>query len=186
MENKKKRLTGLPPKQGLYDPAFEHDACGVGFIVDIHGRKSHAIVKDALTILLNLDHRGAVGAEHNTGDGAGILTQMPDKFLRRVCAEQGIHLPELGKYGAGVVFSSPEEAEAKAQAALEERRRVEAENRRKQEQYDEQVKAAQKRVRDLNNRFADWYYVVSDKEYDKIHLDRAGMIQKKSADEKKD
>ena len=114
MENKKKRLTGLPPKQGLYDPAFEHDACGVGFIVDIHGRKSHAIVKDALTILLNLDHRGAVGAEHNTGDGAGILTQMPDKFLRRVCAEQGIHLPELGKYGAGVVFSSPEEAEAKA------------------------------------------------------------------------
>jgi outer membrane protein assembly factor BamD (BamD/ComL family) len=114
MENKKKRLTGLPPKQGLYDPAFEHDACGVGFIVDIHGRKSHAIVKDALTILLNLDHRGAVGSEHNTGDGAGILTQMPDKFLRRVCAEQGIHLPELGKYGAGVVFSSPEEAEAKA------------------------------------------------------------------------
>ncbi|MEN9470419.1 MAG: hypothetical protein RL630_2152, partial [Verrucomicrobiota bacterium] len=113
MENKKTRLTGLPPKQGLYDPAFEHDACGVGFIVDIHGRKSHAIVKDALTILLNLDHRGAVGSEHNTGDGAGILTQMPDKFLRRVCAEQGIQLPELGKYGAGVVFSSPEEAEAK-------------------------------------------------------------------------
>ena len=114
MENKKKRLTGPPPKQGLYDPAFEHDACGVGFIVDIHGRKSHAIVKDALTILLNLDHRGAVGSEHNTGDGAGILTQMPDKFLRRVCAEQGITLPELGKYGAGVVFTSPEEAEAKA------------------------------------------------------------------------
>jgi glutamate synthase (ferredoxin) len=114
MENKKTRLTGLPPKQGLYDPAFEHDACGVGFIVDIHGRKSHAIVRDALTILLNLDHRGAVGAEHNTGDGAGILTQMPDKFLRRACAEQGITLPEFGKYGAGVVFASPEESEAKA------------------------------------------------------------------------
>ena len=79
-----------------------------------------------------------------------------------------------------------EEAEAKAQAALEERRRVEAENRRRQEQYDERVKAAQKRVRDLNNRFADWYYVVSDKEYDKIHLGRDAMIQKKAADEKKD
>ena len=103
MEQKKTRLTGPPPKQGLYDPAFEHDACGVGFIVDIHGRKSHAIVKDALTILLNLDHRGAVGSEHNTGDGAGILTHMPDKFLRRVCAEQGIHLPELGKYATEVL-----------------------------------------------------------------------------------
>jgi len=114
MEHKKTRLTGPPPKQGLYDPAFEHDACGVGFIVDIHGRKSHRIVRDALTILLNLDHRGAVGAEHNTGDGAGILTQMPDKFLRRVCAEQGIQLPEFGKYGAGAVFISPEEDEAKA------------------------------------------------------------------------
>jgi hypothetical protein len=90
------------------------------------------------------------------------------------------------KDGAADELKKAEEAEAKAQAALEERRRVEAENRRKQEQYDEQVKAAQKRVRDLNNRFADWYYVVSDKEYDKIHLDRAGMIQKKSADEKKD
>ena len=114
MEHKKTRLTGPPPKQGLYDPAFEHDACGVGFIVDIHGRKSHQIVSDALTILLNLDHRGAVGSEHNTGDGAGILTQMPDIFLRRVCAEQGIALPELGHYGAGVVFTSPEESEAKA------------------------------------------------------------------------
>jgi hypothetical protein len=90
------------------------------------------------------------------------------------------------KDGAADELKKAEEAEAKAQAALEERRRVEAENRRKQEQYDEQVKAAQKRVRDLNNRFADWYYVVSDKEYDKIHLDRDEMIQKKDADEKKD
>ena len=90
------------------------------------------------------------------------------------------------KDGAADELKKAEEAEAKAQAALEERRRVEAENRRKQEQYDEQVKAAQKRVRDLNNRFADWYYVVSDKEYDKIHLDRDEMIQKKHADEKKD
>jgi hypothetical protein len=90
------------------------------------------------------------------------------------------------KDGAADELKKAEEAEAKAQAALEERRRVEAENRRKQEQFDEQVKAAQKRVRDLNNRFADWYYVVSDKEYDKIHLGRDEMIQKKAADEKKD
>jgi glutamate synthase (ferredoxin) len=71
---------GLPPKQGLYDPQFEHDACGVGFIVDMKGRKSHDIVQQGLTILLNLDHRGAVGAEVNTGDGAGILMQMPTNF----------------------------------------------------------------------------------------------------------
>jgi hypothetical protein len=90
------------------------------------------------------------------------------------------------KDAAADELKKAEEAEAKAQAALEERRRVEAENRRRQEQYDERVKAAQKRVRDLNNRFADWYYVVSDKEYDKIHLGRDGMIQKKAADEKKD
>lgn len=89
--------------------------------------------------------------------------------------------------GAAGELEKAEEAEAKAQAALEERRRVEAENRRKQEQYDEQVKGAQKKVRDLNDRFADWYYVVSDKEYDKIHLGRDAMIQKKvpAADEKK-
>ncbi|MFM7206714.1 MAG: DUF4340 domain-containing protein [Planctomycetaceae bacterium] len=87
---------------------------------------------------------------------------------------------------AAAELKKAEEAEAKAQAALEERRRVEAENRRRQEQYDEKVKTAQKRIRELNNRFADWYYVVSDKEYDKIHLGRDGMIQKKVADEKKD
>jgi len=86
--------------------------------------------------------------------------------------------------GAADELKKAEEEEAKAQAALEERRRVEAENRRRQEQYDEQVKAAKKRVRDLNNRFADWYYVVSDKEYDKIHLGRDAMIQKKAAEEK--
>jgi hypothetical protein len=86
--------------------------------------------------------------------------------------------------GAADELKKAEEEEAKAQAALEERRRVEAENRRRQEQYDEQVKAATKRVRDLNNRFADWYYVVSDKEYDKIHLGRDGMIQKQAAEEK--
>ena len=74
---------GLPPKQGLYDPAFEHDACGVGFVVNIKGRKSHQLVTDALQILVNLDHRGACGCEVNTGDGAGILMQMPHEFFAK-------------------------------------------------------------------------------------------------------
>jgi len=95
---------GLPPAQGLYDPAHEHDACGVGFVVDIKGRKSHAIVSQALTVLKNLLHRGACGCEVNTGDGAGILIQMPHLFLTRECAALGIALPEPGRYGAGLVF----------------------------------------------------------------------------------
>ena len=74
---------GLPPAQGLYDPAHEHDACGVGFVVDIKGRRSHAIVSQALQVLKNLLHRGACGCEVNTGDGAGILIQMPHAFLSR-------------------------------------------------------------------------------------------------------
>ncbi|NEP54264.1 MAG: glutamate synthase subunit alpha, partial [Moorea sp. SIO3C2] len=102
--------TTVPQKQGLYDPQYEHDACGVGFIVHQKGQKSHSIVEQALTILLNLDHRGAVGAEPNTGDGAGILMQMPDKFMRKVAAAQGITLPEAGQYGVGMIYSSPDEA----------------------------------------------------------------------------
>src|ERR671936_444417 len=93
-----------PPSQGLYDPAHEHDACGVGFVVDIKGKKSHAIVRQALTVLINLLHRGACGCEANTGDGAGILLQMPDKFLRKVCAGLDITLPGPKDYGAGLVF----------------------------------------------------------------------------------
>ena len=73
--------TGLPPKQGLYDPDFEHDACGAGFVVNIKGNKSHEIVRQALTILRNLAHRGACGADANSGDGAGILLQVPHRFL---------------------------------------------------------------------------------------------------------
>ncbi len=95
---------GLPPKQGLYDPWFEHEACGVGFVVDMHGRKSHKIVADGLQILRNLDHRGASGAEINTGDGAGILIQMPHKFLAEVGKASRLALPEAGQYGAGLVF----------------------------------------------------------------------------------
>ncbi|MBD2012562.1 glutamate synthase large subunit [Microcoleus sp. FACHB-53] len=101
----------LPPKQGLYDPQFEHDACGVGFIVHMKGKKSHEIVEQALTILLNLDHRGACGCETNTGDGAGILMQVPHKFLKKVAAAQSITLPEAGEYGVGMIYCSPDPAE---------------------------------------------------------------------------
>jgi len=101
-------LKGLPPKQGLYDPQFEHDACGVGFVVNIRGKKSHQIVRQALTVLLNLRHRGACGCEVNTGDGAGILTQIPHTFFKKACAETGIQLPEAGKYGAGMVYLPPD------------------------------------------------------------------------------
>ena len=92
------------PEEGLYDPSFEHDACGVGFVVDIKGRKSHTTIERALTILRNLEHRGASGAEVNTGDGAGILIQMPDAFLRQQCANHDILLPPEGSYGTGLVF----------------------------------------------------------------------------------
>ena len=98
------RSPGLPPKQGLYDPWFEHEACGVGFVVDMHGRKSHKIVADALQVLRNLDHRGASGAEINTGDGAGILIQMPHKFFAEVTKSSRIDLPAAGQYGAGLIF----------------------------------------------------------------------------------
>src|SRR5262245_24194998 len=111
---------GLPPAQGLYDPAHEHDACGVGFVVDVKGRKSHAVVSQALTVLKNLLHRGACGCEVNTGDGAGILIQMPHAFLVRECATLGITLPAPGHYGAGLVFLPRDPAErANCQAILE-------------------------------------------------------------------
>src|SRR5215471_10152044 len=97
-------VPGPPPVQGLYDPSHEHDACGVGFVVDIKGRASHTIVQKALSVLINLLHRGACGCEANTGDGAGILVQMPDKFLRRECARLGIALPPVTEYGCGFVF----------------------------------------------------------------------------------
>lgn len=95
---------GLPTKQGLYDPQFEHDACGIGFIAHIKGLASHEIVLQALTILCNLDHRGGQGSESNTGDGAGILLQIPHRYFRQACAEDGLTLPEPGRYGVGMVF----------------------------------------------------------------------------------
>src|SRR5216117_1172434 len=97
-------VPGQPPAQGLYDPRDEHDACGVGFVVNIKGKKSHTIVRQALGVLINLLHRGACGCEPNTGDGAGILLQTPDKFLRRECDRLGIPLPQPKEYGCGLVF----------------------------------------------------------------------------------
>src|SRR5579862_6020838 len=89
---------------GLFDPALEKDSCGVGFIADIKGRKSHKIVEDALTILVNLEHRGAVGADPRAGDGAGILVQTPHKFFAKQSAALGFKLPAPGEYAVGVVF----------------------------------------------------------------------------------
>ena len=95
---------GLPQKQGLYDPWFEHDACGVGFVADLHGKRSHEIIQNGIKILENLTHRGACGCDPKTGDGAGIMMQMPDKFLRKVTLAQGINLPAEGEYACGIVF----------------------------------------------------------------------------------
>ncbi|MBE7173585.1 MAG: glutamate synthase large subunit [Williamsia sp.] len=89
---------------GLYSSQFEHDACGIGFVANIKGNKSHQIISDALTILENMEHRGACGCENNTGDGAGILIQTPHEFFFDECSKLGIHLPPFGKYGVGVVF----------------------------------------------------------------------------------
>ena len=105
---------GAPPKQGLYDPQFEHDACGLGFVVNMKGKKSHQLVSDALQILVNLDHRGAVGCEPNTGDGAGILIQVPHDFFVTEAARLGFKLPAVGEYGVGQMFLPPNPAEREA------------------------------------------------------------------------
>ncbi len=90
--------------KGLYDPSFEHDACGIGFVANIKGSKSHQIISDALTVLENMEHRGACGCETNTGDGAGIMIQTPHEFFFDECIKLGVHLPSFGKYGVGFVF----------------------------------------------------------------------------------
>ena len=101
----------LPKEEGLYDPRFEHDACGVGFVAHLKGEKSHNIVQKGLELLLNLEHRGAVGSEKNSGDGAGILIQMPHKFFQKVTSKIGIDLPKEEYYGVGTVFL-PKDPEA--------------------------------------------------------------------------
>ena len=112
--------SAVPERQGLYDPANEHDACGVGFVAHIKGQKSHSIIQQGLLILKNLDHRGAVGADPLMGDGAGILIQIPDEYLRNEMAKQGVVLPRLGDYGVGMVFLPKESASRLAcQEAIE-------------------------------------------------------------------
>jgi glutamate synthase domain-containing protein 1 len=95
---------GIPERQGLYDPRFEHESCGVGFVVDIKGRKSHVILKQAIEVLNNLHHRGACGCEADTGDGAGVMIQMPHRFFQDFRTNLGFRLPKPGWYGAGLVF----------------------------------------------------------------------------------
>ncbi|MDV2683539.1 glutamate synthase large subunit [Alkalihalophilus lindianensis] len=98
-----------PKKQGLYDPQFEHDNCGIGFLAHMKGQKSHEVVQDALHILRNLEHRGGQGDEVNTGDGAGILLQIPHRFFQKVCLAEGMTLPEEGNYGVGMLFLPQDE-----------------------------------------------------------------------------
>jgi glutamate synthase (NADPH) large chain len=114
------KQVGLPVKQGLYDPRNEHDACGIGFVANINGSRSHQIIRQALTILVNLAHRGGSGSEANTGDGAGILIQIPHKFFEAECAKAGISLPAPEEYGVGMVFLTNEETKRKEmEASLE-------------------------------------------------------------------
>jgi glutamate synthase (ferredoxin) len=111
---KERRAQGpisAPPAQGLYDPQFEHDACGLGFVVHMKGKKSHQIVTDGLKILVHLDHRGACGCEANTGDGAGILIQVPHEFLAAQTAKLGFKLPAPGQYGLGMIFLPQDKTE---------------------------------------------------------------------------
>src|SRR5579875_2970042 len=108
----------IPSSQGLYDSSYEHDGCGVGFVADLTGRPSQRTVSSALTVLRNLDHRGAKGSDPESGDGAEILTQMPDALLRAEC---GFDLPAGGRYAAGMAFLPRDEQAARAAAARIER-----------------------------------------------------------------
>lgn len=114
------RNAQYPKKQGLYDPQFEHDNCGIGFLAHMKGQKSHQVVQDALQILRNLEHRGGQGDEVNTGDGAGMLLQLPHRFFEKVCSVEGVTLPHIGEYGVGMLFlPQDEEAREKCEQGLE-------------------------------------------------------------------
>jgi glutamate synthase (NADPH) large chain len=104
-------MQGLPHAQGLYHPAHEHDACGIGFVASISGEKSHKIIAQGIQVLINLTHRGACGCDPETGDGAGVLIQIPHKFFARECAKLGFQLPEPGQYGVGMTFLPVEKHE---------------------------------------------------------------------------
>ena len=120
-------ISAAPLAQGLYDPRNEHDACGVGFVAHIKGKRSHSIIEQGLLILKNLDHRGAVGADALMGDGAGILLQMPDQLYREELAKLGVILPPPGEYGVGMVFL-PKEHASRLACEQEIERTVRAEN----------------------------------------------------------
>ena len=109
MTSNQSRHYGFPPKQGLYDSRFEKDACGIGFVANIKGSKSHDIIQQGLQVLRNLHHRGAQGCDPCTGDGAGILMQISHEFFRRAAGDIGIQLPEVGGYGVGMVFLPQDE-----------------------------------------------------------------------------
>ncbi len=112
MDMRNKRNIGLPPAQGLYRPEFEHESCGVGFVAHIKGQRSHQIILDADHLLCRMDHRGARGAEPNTGDGAGMLTALPHEFLTKVAKQEfDVTLPSPGKFAAGIVFLPTDPAE---------------------------------------------------------------------------
>ena len=98
------RHSGIPPAQGLYRPEHEHDACGMGLVASIRGEKSHDIIRKGIEVLINLTHRGACGCDPETGDGAGILVQIPHAFFKRECADLKIDLPAPGAYGVAMVF----------------------------------------------------------------------------------
>jgi glutamate synthase (NADPH) large chain len=111
---KTNQVLGMPQSEGLYHPGYEHDACGVGFVVNIKGRKSHDIVAKGIELLNNLEHRGASGAEFNSGDGAGMITQIPHRFFLKKAAEVGMSLPQPGEYGVGQVFLPKDTEQRKA------------------------------------------------------------------------
>ena len=100
-------IPGFPRRQGLYDPQYETDSCGIGFVVNIKGKKSHDIVRKGLQVLENLTHRGAQGSDPYTGDGAGILLQISHTFFKRVAGDVGVSLPDVGEYGVGQLFLPP-------------------------------------------------------------------------------
>ncbi|MEX0332087.1 MAG: glutamate synthase large subunit [Puniceicoccaceae bacterium] len=118
MPESNKTPLGWPEPQGLWDPSREKDSCGVGFIAHMKGKRSHDIIQKTLTMNQHMIHRGASGSDPDTGDGAGIFIQTPDKFLRKVMAEKGIELPDEGHYGAGLVFLSPNASEREATMQL--------------------------------------------------------------------
>jgi len=105
-------MSQLIKPQGLYSPQFEHDSCGVGFVCHLKGEASHENVLSGLRVLENMAHRGACGCDPNSGDGAGIMVRMPDRFLRRKCKELGIELPPFGDYGVAMCFL-PKETRAR-------------------------------------------------------------------------